>query len=397
MKLESPVTFTDQQQKQFVFDSTDALKDFLKSQANFWSSQTASPHSMPYVQKHTDFRNVANQITTWEPNFENWDLITFNANFRPMIDNFNRSSWLWSNHPFVKKWESLNQISTNMADAFFEAVVSNATSRYSQGFEFFQGYAIAYECLNQGKTDIRKIRNSEAKSLESLRTELVTKQIELISDVSGFQNDITQWKGESEDKIADLLINKEKCLDDTNEFHSKNFHAQLASWTNKHTELEKRFREELRFESVAVFWGKKVSNFARQGYWWCGALVVSILLGVGLFSKYFLTWLSGQPSGLGLQSIEGILIFAVILSSYAFLIKSLSKMTFSSFHLMRDAEEREQLTHLYLNLRDGKDDDPESRKIILQALFSRSDSGLLAGDHSPTMPSIQEVIRATGR
>ena len=68
-------------------------------------------------------------------------------------------------------------------------------------------------------------------------------------------------------------------------------------------------------------------------------------------------------------------------------------MTFSSFHLMRDAEEREQLTHLYLNLRDGKDDDPESRKIILQALFSRSDTGLLAGDHSPTMPTVQDAIK----
>ena len=393
MKLESPVTLTDQQQKQFVFDSTEALKDFLNSQANFWSSQTASSHSMPYVQKQTDFRNVANQITTWEPNFDSWDLITFNANFRPMIDAFNRSSWLWSNHPFVKKWETLNQISTNIADAFFEAVVSNATSRFSNGFDFFQGYAIAYEYINQGKTDINKRRRAEAKSLESLRTELVAKQTELISGVSNFQNDITQWKDESEETMANLLVNKEKCLDDTNEFHSKSFHEQLASWTDKHTELEKRFREELRFESAAVFWGKKVASFAKQGYWWCGALVVSILFGVGLFSKYFLTWLSGQPSGLGLQSIEGILIFAAVLSSYAFLIKSLSKMTFSSFHLMRDAEEREQLTHLYLNLRDGKDDDPESRKIILQALFSRSDTGLLAGDHSPTMPTVQDAIK----
>ncbi|MDP3678295.1 MAG: DUF6161 domain-containing protein, partial [Methylotenera sp.] len=111
------------------------------------------------------------------------------------------------------------------------------------------------------------------------------------------------------------------------------------------------------------------------------------------FSIFFLGWLSGQPTGLGLQSIEGILIYATVLSSYAFLIKSLSKMTFSSFHLMRDAEEREQLTHLYLSLREGKDDDPESRKIVLKALFIRSDSGLLAGDHSPTMPTVQDAIK----
>ncbi|WP_458294000.1 DUF6161 domain-containing protein [Geobacter anodireducens] len=36
--------------------------------------------------------------------------------------------------------------------------------------------------------------------------------------------------------------------------------------------------------------------------------------------------------------------------------------------------------------------DTESRKIILQSLFSRSDSGLLTGDHGPTMPGISDVV-----
>ncbi len=71
-------------------------------------------------------------------------------------------------------------------------------------------------------------------------------------------------------------------------------------------------------------------------------------------------------------------------------------MVFSSFHLQRDAEEREQLTHVYLALTHEKDElDVEARNIILQALFSRADTGLLGGDSGPTMPGINEMLKAT--
>ena len=37
--------------------------------------------------------------------------------------------------------------------------------------------------------------------------------------------------------------------------------------------------------------------------------------------------------------------------------------------------------------------DKESRDIVLQALFSRSETGLLAQEHGPTMP-MTEALRA---
>jgi hypothetical protein len=65
----------------------------------------------------------------------------------------------------------------------------------------------------------------------------------------------------------------------------------------------------------------------------------------------------------------------------------LAKLTFSSFHLSRDAEEREQLTHFYLALKKDTAIEPEERQLILQSLFSRADTGLLKDDSSPTMPT----------
>jgi len=70
----------------------------------------------------------------------------------------------------------------------------------------------------------------------------------------------------------------------------------------------------------------------------------------------------------------------------AYGIRVLARITFSSFHLARDAEEREQLTHIYLALKKDTTIDQEERKLIMQSIFSRADTGLLKEDSSPTMP-----------
>ena len=82
---------------------------------------------------------------------------------------------------------------------------------------------------------------------------------------------------------------------------------------------------------------------------------------------------------------------------FDFLLRVLSRLSFISFHLMRDAEEREQLTYLYLSLTNEAEIDKESRDIVLQALFSRSETGLLAQEHGPTMPGASEMLRSTLR
>ena len=89
-----------------------------------------------------------------------------------------------------------------------------------------------------------------------------------------------------------------------------------------------------------------------------------------------------------MNTVQGIVIFATLLAVYGILIRVLSRLTFSAFHLMRDAEEREQLTYLYLSLINEKKIDEKSRDIILQALFSRSETGLLSGESAPTMPGV---------
>lgn len=93
------------------------------------------------------------------------------------------------------------------------------------------------------------------------------------------------------------------------------------------------------------------------------------------------------------------LITITVLAIYAYVLRLLSRLTFSSFHLMRDAEEREQLTYLYLALSNDAKVDEKSREIVLQALFSRSETGLLTNEHGPVMPGmdINQLLKGMGR
>ena len=122
-------------------------------------------------------------------------------------------------------------------------------------------------------------------------------------------------------------------------------------------------------------------------------MVLFLWFGIDYFSDFFTTWLKGKETAIQLNTIQGVVIFGTVLALYAFLIKSLSRLTFSSFHLMRDAQEREQLTYLYLALVNDKKIDESSRDIVLQALFARSETGLLAKDHGPTMPGIVDLLK----
>ena len=130
----------------------------------------------------------------------------------------------------------------------------------------------------------------------------------------------------------------------------------------------------------------------REG--WLAIKWLTALVGFGCVTLYFLLWLT--PEGMLLSFIEGdaaalkwSVVYITFISFLAVGIRSLNKVAFSSFHLARDAQERHQLTHVYLALVAEKDVDikDEDRQLILQSLFSRSETGLLRQDSSPSMPT----------
>ena len=163
-------------------------------------------------------------------------------------------------------------------------------------------------------------------------------------------------------------------------------------------ENENLYREKLRLEAPANYWHKRAILLKTEGKSYLNWLIgVSIIAAVLLFAllmslgnDFFQTAFSDTVRG-----IKWSIILITIVSLLAFCIKILARLTFSSFHLSRDAEEREQLTHFYLALKKDTTIDPGERQLILQSLFSRADTGLLKEDSSPTMPTTSLIEKFT--
>ncbi|MBU1311361.1 MAG: hypothetical protein KKE30_17710 [Gammaproteobacteria bacterium] len=175
------------------------------------------------------------------------------------------------------------------------------------------------------------------------------------------------------------------------------FHAKVASWQQRIEELEHTYKEKLRLEKPAEYWNRSAAKLKGQGFLFTLLLLLTVIIGVIGLADFFRIWLLRGEQPINLASIQGVVLFGSIAAIYAFIIRVLARLAFSAFHLMRDAEEREQLTYLYLSLTEGADVDKESRDIVLQALFSRSETGLLAQEHGPSMPGAGDILRTISK
>jgi uncharacterized protein DUF6161 len=245
------------------------------------------------------------------------------------------------------------------------------------------GFIKAYELDHQDTSKIPQRRKLEKQTLNRIRKkwekntndviqDFTEKQIALDNWKNDFISDFKQWES---DKIADL------------EQIKINGEIEIVTLKNKYI-------ADLRLRPSVEHWRKRAESFGGKGAFWATLLVVAIVSSVGLLlsllynapEAFTKSLLQGDP-----LAVKGVIIFASIISFSAYLINLLTKLTVSAFHLMRDAEEREQLTYVYLSLKEDVGINPKEESIILQSLFSRCDTGLIKGDSSPTMPDIRSV------
>lgn len=175
----------------------------------------------------------------------------------------------------------------------------------------------------------------------------------------------------------------------TNE-HFEELHANSDEYFKERdkrcTELEKLYTEKLRLKAPAEYWNKLAKKYNVSGIHWMSASVFSALAIVAtlILTLINLPSLFSEDSN-WLVLFRNSAILTVMTSILVYLVRYFIKMAMSSFHLSRDARERENLSHFYLALIEEGAVSEKERAIILNSLFSRSDSGLLKGDASPTM------------
>ncbi|WP_452598904.1 DUF6161 domain-containing protein [Pontimicrobium sp. MEBiC01747] len=245
------------------------------------------------------------------------------------------------------------------------------------------GILQAYEFKQQDNALVSR-RNSEEKSLSQLRSAYNKYINKAKTEVDTFTNKTIEFE---KTKFRKWYFQTEKDFDT---FEEKAKQTIL--------DLETTYRDKLKLEAPAQYWNDRAVKLKKEGKNWLIALIVCsttaiVSLGTVL---YFIS--DGTLKDLFTSSASAIrwsIVFITFVSFLAFAIRIFSKLTFSSYHLVRDAEEREQLAYVFLALKKEKNIDATQEHLIMQSLFSRADSGLLKDDASPTMPGgsmIEKII-----
>lgn len=238
--------------------------------------------------------------------------------------------------------------------------------------------AKAFACPEDLSERVEKYK----KQLEDLTNSADAQQKDYQSRMANFDIDAETFKQKRREELA-----KEE----------SEYTERLNKADERIAALEAAYSKKLQLEGPALHW-KHLSRF-YLGWGW-GLLVSSLLLGGAAIGG--LLWLLVQAdtivifneNKLSLSTIRASLILIAATSMAGYLLHLFTKLAISCFHLSRDYRERFQLTNVFLALlREGdvKCDD-QVKQIVMQALFSRSDTGLLKGEHSFMMPSVTDLV-----
>lgn len=243
------------------------------------------------------------------------------------------------------------------------------------------------EDVEQYKCELSKLSELSVKQ----RADFDSRVADFEMKKSAFEADRKKQFEDDKTKFADHLRNAEDA--------ARQFEADYRTRVNV---LEDTYTKLLQLKGPAECWNELSKSYRKRGWWLLGAVVV---IGGVVFASLLALLFDCDKLPLlnrvkfDAATVRASLIFIVLTSVAGYLIHLFTRLSISSFHLARDYRERFQLTRVYLALiKDGDlQNNDTARQIVLQSLFSRSDTGLLKGDHSLTMPmAIGDVIKGNG-
>ena len=340
------------------------------------------------------YETIRDQLNHIETQNQNWDDQQFKQNWENVAGQLRQEliahgPLIVSSSPVAEFLREQWTESPELSEAAHFLLTKNTGSIALESANTVIGLLRAHEfenadlpSTNRSKVERRtlgRVRSEWQQATQDLHEEFQTRKTELENWKETYIQTHEDWRTEKTSELTDFLVQQREKLEN----------------------LENTYRESLRFEGPADHWAKQATKYKRQGRLWCGFLTGVVLLTVSLL----LLLLYAPPTIFSTKLFEGdplairaVIIFGAVLSFLAYLVKILGKLTFSSFHLFRDAEEREQLMTVYLSLtKEQGETRPEERELILQSLFARTDTGLLGKDSEPAMPGVSSILPKSGK
>lgn len=228
---------------------------------------------------------------------------------------------------------------------------------------------------------------SEVKACAEQREEINTFRNETEESIRSLKRNTEDWAEGARKQIEELTAQHSSDFKSAQQARDDAFNASHSQWKREMQATQAAYGEQLKLQEPAQYWTDLKSDYEDQGAKWTifAVIDVAIIIGAAALVVYHPPEaLTEQKSSF--EGIRGAIIITLGFSMLIYLANLFVRIAVSAYHLARDAHERYQLTRVFLALIKDKSVDPKEREIVLASLFSRSDTGLLKHEASPTLP-----------
>lgn len=368
---------------------------FMEEEKQFWSNY----NSGQFAQIHNHFKTIV-ELLVQATNYQNSNPSQAYNLINNAINKANENSWvkIYSTTHLAKYLTEQYDINQNQGEAALHYIIHGQIANISNK-EFLKGILNTFIWEEQKqllspkitaqKKALTQLKNTFSKDRDELYGDFKIKHREVSDTYNAFKEEMEAWRNE-------LSVSTKEYVD-----HNQNELSQFV--LDKQAELknlESLYQEKIMLEAPATYWDELSKHYHNKGNQWrnwaiVATSILSIVLLVILFWKPETIFEGNQFTA---NSIKASLLLVLFTSIAIYLIRLFVLLAQSAYHLSRDAKERYQLTYVYLALIKEKGATEAERSIILQALFSRADTGLLKGDSSPTMPDgmLSQIMKNIG-
>jgi len=368
-----------------------SIHRFFSKQQKGWDKIEELP---PILQaSKTHFNNMVTQIEAFLTNYkdhpENNIVQQWNSQLHPQL--VNQNNILTFDSPYTLFLIEVQKNRPDSINGAFQFITSNNGQIDTNNKQNFIGNVLAYEFELNDFTKLVNRRSKEKISIISLRKKLSKHVNEIENQLDEHLLNSNNSFKEYSEKIDRIKTSKENLFDEWFKNSSEEFSTFNDDSISKIKKLEETYNQKLKLKAPAEHWKKRGQKLQKQG--WIAFVILLVALAVVTFSLGEILWnapdqiyesFKGEDKS---GAIRWSIVYITFISFMAYGIRAITKVMFSSFHLARDAQERHTLTYFYLSLLKASDMDEKERHLIMQSLFSRSDTGLLKEDSAPTMPN----------
>ena len=372
--------------------NTQQLIEYLTKEKEFWDYQGVNNNPMvssyknTYSKSLTNIENAIKQIST--------NKSSALTNFKNAIDSAKSTCVINSETQLAKLFKKFKDKNSYFFQGFENAIAGNPyPSNYNQN-GWFEGFYFGMQYRNV------------IKSVEDYVEQYHTTYEEAVSNaenqLSSIVENYTALYHSQEQRISDLwtkneeILNTQKSEIDSYFINKKEeLDKYLKIKEEKFLELEVVYGEKLKLSKPAQYWQDMNDQYSKDAKkWFIASISISLLTIICICAIILLFPNLFVFNGDWYMLFKNTALLTVVTSICIYILRITVKLCMSSTHLARDAKEREQLAYFYLALsKDGAVTDKE-RAIILNSLFSRSDTGLLKGDSAPVMSTnVTDIIK----